>query len=234
MKQLWQRYAERVDQMSPRERVLVFACGMLMLVGVGYTLLIEPEMKRERRLSSSLAQRQAEAKTLQEQITKVAATRASDPDRAPRERLAIARERLAEIESSIAAEERKFTTPAQMRKVIEELLTRSPSVQLLAMKSLPTTSLAEARAQAAAQGAPAQAPAAGKPAAGADRLVYRHGMEVTVSGPYLELLAYLSQLERLPTQLYWSSLELDATAYPRSTMKLVVYTLSLDKRWLSV
>jgi len=38
----------------------------------------------------------------------------------------------------------------------------------------------------------------------------------------------------MPTQLYWSALELDATRYPRSTLKLVVYTLSLDKRWLSV
>jgi MSHA biogenesis protein MshJ len=232
VKQLWLRYAERIDQMSLRERALVFACAMLMLVGLGYTMLIEPEMKRERRLSSSLAQKQAEGKTLQAQITKIVATRAADPDRAPRERLAVARERLAEIEASIAAEERKFTSPAQMRRVIEELLARNPSVQLVSLKSLPTTSVAEARGQAPAQ-QPAAVPPGAKPAAN-DRMVYRHGVEIMVTGSYLDLLGYLSQLERMPTQLYWSSLELDATRYPRNTMKLVVYTLSLDKRWLSV
>lgn len=225
MKQAWLRYAERIDQMNLRERVLVFACAMLVFVTLVHTALIEPEMKRERRLSATLAQRQAEGKAQQAQLAKVVATRASDPDRIPRERLAVVRERLAQIESAIAAEERRFTTPVQMRKVIEELLARSPSVQLVAMKSLPSTSVSEARGQPAGGTA--------KPAA-TERLVYRHGLEVTVSGSYLDLLAYLSQLERMPTQLYWSTLDLDATRYPRSTLKLVVYTLSLDKRWLSV
>jgi MSHA biogenesis protein MshJ len=226
VKQLWLRYAERIDQMSLRERLLVFSCAMLMLVGGGYTLLIETEMKRERGLSAGLQQKQAEGRTLQAQLAKVVATRASDPDRIPRERLAVARERLAQIETAIAAEERRFTTPVQMRRVIEELLARNPSVQLVTMKSLPTTSVTEPRA-------PAPGTTVAKPGP-ADRLVYRHGLEVTVSGSYLDLLAYLSQLERMPTQLYWSSLDLDATRYPRSTLKLVVYTLSLDKRWLSV
>jgi MSHA biogenesis protein MshJ len=228
MKQYWVRYSERIDQMSLRERVMVFSCAMVILVALAYSALIEPEMKLERRLSSTLVQRQAETKTLQADLAKVVAARAADPDRVPRQRLAFVRERLAEIESSIAAEERKFTTAAQMRRVIDELLARSPAVQLVSMKNLPTTSVAETRAQTSA------APAPAKPGEPTDRLVYRHGVEVTVAGSYLDLLAYVSQLERLPTQLYWSSLELDATRYPRNTLKLVVYTLSLDKRWLSV
>jgi hypothetical protein len=47
-------------------------------------------------------------------------------------------------------------------------------------------------------------------------------------------LRYLNELEHLPTQLYWSALEMDASHYPTHTMKLVVYTLSLDPAWLSV
>ena len=75
MKQLWLRYAERIDQMNMRERVLVFSCAMLVLVTLAHTALIEPEMKRERRLSAALAQKQAEGKTLQSQLAKVVATR---------------------------------------------------------------------------------------------------------------------------------------------------------------
>ena len=55
-----------------------------------------------------------------------------------------------------------------------------------------------------------------------------------MSGSYLDLLAYMRDLEKLPTQLYWGSLELDASAYPSVWMKLTVYTLSLDPAWLSV
>jgi MSHA biogenesis protein MshJ len=47
-------------------------------------------------------------------------------------------------------------------------------------------------------------------------------------------LRYLEELERLPTHLYWTALELDAARYPSHTLKIVVYTLSLDAAWLNV
>lgn len=227
MKRLWQRHAERIDSLSLRERVMVFSAVMVVLVAFVHTLYIDPEVKRESRLSSAIAQKQAEAKSMQAELTKVVATRSLDPDRAPRAQLEAVRKQLFDVESQISAEERKFTAPVQMRKVIEELLARNRAVRLVSMKSLPTTSIAEARMQPGAK-PPAQS------ASPADRLIYRHGVEITVNGTYLDLLAYLSDLERLPTQLYWSSLHVDAGRYPRHTMRLVVHTLSLDRAWLSV
>ena len=227
MKQLWKRYAERIDLLSLRERVMVFSALMVVLLAVVYTAYIDGEVKKEARLSSTIAKKQAEGKALQDQLMKVATSRGLDPDRIPREQLEAVRKQLADVESQISAEERKFTAPAQMRKVVEELLARNRAIQLVAMKSLPATSIAEVRTQAGSKPAPV------KPS-GAERLIFRHGIEITVSGPYLDLLAYLSDLERLPTQLYWSSLDIDASRYPRHTMKLTVYTLSLDRAWLSV
>lgn len=227
MRQLWQRYAERIDAFTLRERVMVFSAAMVVLLALVHTLLIDAEVQRERRLSAAIAQKQGEARSLQEQVARMVTTRAMDPDRAPRERLAAVRADLAAIEAQISAAERKFTAPEQMRRVIEELLARSRGVELRAMRNLPSTSIAEARAQTAGA-------AAAKAPAPAERLVYRHGIEVTVSGGYLDLMGYLADLERLPTQLYWGSLVMDAGQYPRHTMKLVVYTLSLDSAWLNV
>lgn len=231
MKRLWQRYAERIDALNLRERILVFSAAMLVLVALVHTLYIDTEVKKERRLTSAIAQKQAEARSLQDQLTKLVTSRGLDPDRAPREKLEEVRRQLAGIESQIATEERKFTAPEQMRMVIEELLAKSRAVQLKSMKNLPTTSIAEARAQVdgkpAAQGAP-------KAVSPSERLVYRHGIEITVTGTYLSLLGYLADLERLPTQIYWGSLDIDASRYPGHTMRLVVYTLSLDRAWLNV
>jgi MSHA biogenesis protein MshJ len=230
VKRLWLRYAERIDALSLRERVMVFSAAMAVLLALVHGLYIDSEVQRERRLTGALAQKQAESKTLQDQLAKLVTGRGADPDRLPRERLAAVRAQLADVESRIAAEERKFTAPEQMRKVIEELLARSRGVELRTMRNLPTTSIAEVRAQAAPP-----APAGAKPAAApAERLIYRHGIEVTVTGSYLDLLGYIADLERMPTQLYWSSLEIDARTFPRHTMKLVVYTLSLNPTWLNV
>jgi MSHA biogenesis protein MshJ len=227
LKQLWQRYAERIDAMTLRERVLIFAAVTAVLVALFQTLLLDGEMKKERRLSAAIAQRQAETKALEAQVAKLAASPVQDAERARRERLAEVKRLLAETDNVIATEERKFTAPENMKRVVEEMLARNRGVQLVEMRTLPTTSIAEARTPAG------QRPAA-KPVTPGERLIYRHGMELTVSGGYLELLRYLEQLEGLPTQLYWSELALNAASYPSHTMKILVYTLSLDPSWLNV
>jgi MSHA biogenesis protein MshJ len=235
VKQLWNRYAERIDGLSLRERVLVFATAMALLLALLYTLLLDPQIAAQKRLASTVTQKQSEIKSLEAQITAIATSRAADPDRPLRERLTEVRKQLAEVETQIAAEERKFTAPEEMKSVIEEMLARNRAVQLVAMKTLPASTLAEARAQAGRAEAPKPAPKPQPEAATpGERLIYRHGMEVTVAGGYLDLLRYLRDLEHLRTQLYWSSLEIDATRYPRHTMKIVVYTLSLDPAWLNV
>jgi MSHA biogenesis protein MshJ len=59
-------------------------------------------------------------------------------------------------------------------------------------------------------------------------------VEITVKGNYQNLLNYLNALEKLPVKMFWGKMELVAGEYPVSTMKLTLYTLSLDKTWLIV
>jgi MSHA biogenesis protein MshJ len=47
-------------------------------------------------------------------------------------------------------------------------------------------------------------------------------------------LAYLADLERLPWRMYWGNLDLKVGEYPQSTLVLKLYTLSLDKTWMSL
>lgn len=225
MKELWQRIAGRFDGLALRERVFVFAALMVATAAAGYTLMIEPQVVRHKRLAGAILQKHSEMKGFEAQLAKLLEGRGPDAGRSELERLARMRAELAALNARIAGEERRFTTPAQMRAVIEGLLARNRSVSLVEMRSL------------AAEGiAPGAKPPAGtpvKPAAG-ERLIYRHGVELVVRGSYLDLLAYARDLERLPSQLYWGALALDAAAYPKVSMKLVVYTLSLDPAWLSV
>ena len=231
MKELWQRYAGRFNALTLRERVSVFAAAMVAIFALAYTQMLEPEWARQKRLSSAISQKQVEMRAFEAQVTKMVASRAQDPDRAERERLARLRTELGVLDSRITSEERKFTAPAQMRAVVAGLLARSRGVTLVEMKTLSAATSSTRPKPAAAKPTDGKAPE--KPAA-AERLIYRHGLELTVTGSYLDLLAYARELEKLPTQLYWGTLELDAAAYPRVSMRLTVYTLSLDPTWLSV
>lgn len=225
MSDLLRRYAARVDALSLRERVMVFAAVMVAVLALGYTLAIEPELAKHKRIAGAMLQKHSEMKGFEAQVTKLLGSGAQQAHRSERERLARLRAELSMLEGRISSEERRFTAPSQMRAVVEGLLARTRGVALVELKTL--------AAETVAAGAKPGAKPAAKPAP-AGRLIYRHGVELTVSGSYLDLLGYARELEKLPSQLYWGALELDAVAYPKVSLKLTLYTLSLDPAWLSV
>lgn len=215
MNPLLKQYAERIDNATLRERVLLFGAAALALVFVVNFVLIGPLRDKQRRLAAETAQRQTELRTLQSEIQRLAQSRAADPDEQNRKRAAALRTELAALEANIVKEQSRFTSPQRMREVLEEMLERNKRLRLVDLKTLPITDLAGTQGQAG-------------------RSIFRHGVELTLSGSYLDLHAYLVALERLSTQLYWGKVEMTVSAYPVATLKLTVYTLSFEKAWLVV
>jgi len=212
---LFKQYAERIDNASLRERVLLFLAAALILVFLFYSALIKPLRDSQRRLSSNNAQHERELRTIQGEMQRMVSSRDGDADARNRDRAAALRAEVTALDDRIVEEQRRFTTPQRMRDVLEEMLQREKRLRLIDLKTLPVTDLA------ATQGQPG-------------RRVYRHGVELTLAGSYLDLHAYLSALEGLSTQLYWGRAEMSVAEYPIATLKLTVYTLSFDQAWLVV
>lgn len=209
------RYADRVDGATLRERALLFAAAALILVFVANAVLIKPLRDKERRLGADIAQRERELRTVQSEMQRMVRTREADPDARNRKRAAELRAELAELDARIAGEQKRFTSPQRMRAVLEEMLERDKRLRLVDLKTLAITDLS------ASQGP-------------AGRRVFRHGVELTLAGSYLDLHAYLKALEGLSTQLYWGRAEMSVSGYPVATLKLTVYTLSFDQAWMVV
>ena len=233
MKRLWKQYADRIDAATLRERVMMFAAAVVVLIALLNALLIEPELVKQRRLSREVAQRQAEIKALQAQLETLARMRNAGPDQADRRRLEDVLKRTVELEARLTEEQRKFAPPEQISAMLEQMLSRNRRLTLVDMRTLPAVALGGPE-KPAAQNPGAEKSAAPKPAPVGAGLIYRHGVELTVSGAYLDLLAYLKDLEKLPNQLYWGRLDLSVAKHPQVTLKLSVYTLSLDPAWMRV
>jgi len=227
MKRIWKPYAAKMEAASLRERVMIFAGAAVVLIALLNALLIEPELAKQRRLSAEVAQRQGDIGKMQEQLQKMALARQANPDQANRRQLDSLRHQIAEAEAKLTEEQRKFAPPERIGALLEEMLSRNRRLRLVDMRTLPAAALGS--------GGAAQKPAAPSPAApNAGSPIYRHGVEITLSGTYLDLLAYLRDLEKLPNQMYWGKLDLSVAAHPQVTLKLSVYTLSLDLAWLIV
>jgi MSHA biogenesis protein MshJ len=229
LKRLWQQYVAKMEAASLRERVMIFAAAAVAIIALLSGVLVEPELVKQRRLSLDVAQRQGDIRKVQEQLQKMELARRADPDQATRSQLDAVRARTAQAEAKLKDEQRKFVPPERIGALLEEMLARNRRLQLVDMRTLPAAALDPA---APTQKLATDKPAAPKPAsAGA---IYRHGVEITLTGNYLDLLAYLRELEKLPSQMYWGKLDLSVASYPKVQLKLSVYTMSFDLAWLIV
>lgn len=235
MNQHWLAWAAKIDTRNPRERVLIYIVAVLSVVGVMQNLLLGPADAKYKAAVASLSDKQAQ---LSQVRSKIATLRSpyGDPDYANRERLKFLKKLDAHNAELLKNVQRSLVPPGQMAGLIESMLNRNRQVKLLALKTLPATSLVSKEAKDVKEkAAPASsifADLAGKPAN--EQTLYRHTVEMTLEGSYLDLMNYLAALENLSWKMYWESVKLDVDSYPRARLTIRVYTLSLDKAWLSV
>lgn len=220
MRKFADKIVSRIDATSLRERVLLFVALAVVLIAIADSLVISPVAERERKLNAAIAGYRAELDTAETYIRNMVISRGTDPDAPARARHKSLLDEIARIDVRIAQEQERFTSPERMRSILEETLRATSGVQLVQLKSLPTETLAE------------MAPAPGG-AGGVRTRIYRHGFELTVGGSYFDLYAYLRHLERMP-RIYWGRAEYAVHGYPNATLKLTVYTLSLDRTWIQV
>lgn len=239
MKQWAIRWAERIDAMSLRERAIVFAASALVLLFMFFALVANPMNDRMRAMTRDLQRKVADTRTLQEQVQAAISAPDDDPDAPRRTQIAELKARIADADTRLAEHQRGMVPPERIPHLLEEMLRRDRRLELVALRSLPTIELFTDQprgAEAAQAGTSAQAGDANQagPAARSTIRVYRHGVELTVSGGYFELLRYLEGLEQLPYRMFWKDIDVAATDYPRITMKLTVYTLSFERNWVVV
>ena len=216
MKALIKRMVEWIDAKTLRERAFIFAASALLLVLVVKAALIDPLHTTQKRLAAENAQFQEEMRTVQGELQRLAQSERGEanPDSVARQRASTLRAEIAALNARISEEQRRFTPPDRMRGLLDEMLERNKRLQLVELKTLPAAPISEGLPQGSQ--------------------VFRHGVELTISGSYADLYEYLSALERLPTRIYWGRAELSAAEYPATTLKLTVYTVSFDKAWLIV
>lgn len=227
MKQQWQRLAVKIDAMSLRERVMIFAMAALMVVTLVNTFMLDPLLARQKTLSQRAVKEQDKIAEMQMQIQALLDAHGADPDAAARVHLLGLQQQFAQLAEQLQAMQKGLVPPDKMGQLLQSILKRQGRLQLVALKTLPVTALSGTRAQP-------DAPQDKTEPAGGDKLVYLHGVEITVQGSYADMLGYLAQLEHLPWQMFWDDISLEAKEYPVATLKLTLYTLSLDKVWLSV
>lgn len=223
----WQHWTGLFNARSLRERALMTAGGVALVVAVLDTLLLSPLDVQQKRVSAQLSEARTAIKA--GEILMSATNGQADPDEVKRRYRDELRKQIAEMDAKLQGVQKQLVPPDQMAKLLDGVLKKERGLALVSLRKLPVQ-----RYQTS--GAPAQKAAAGSEAApgAADRSIYQHSFEVSVEGSYAELYGYLSRLEALPWQLFWGKVTLDAGDHPKLRLTLTLHTLSLNKAWLVV
>jgi MSHA biogenesis protein MshJ len=219
------KIAAKVNDLSLRERALIFAAAAFLVVSLIDSLFLNPLLQQQKRLSAQVVQQQERMKEIQAQLTALLQAKQADASAPQRDRIRQLRQQIADGDAYLRGRRDKLVPPERMAALLEQMLKRNGRLQLVAMSTLPVTPFIEKAADAA----PAQSRVDGQ-----ERQMYKHGVQITVRGSYADLLQYLATLEKLPTRMFWGTAKMSVAQHPIVELTLTLYTLSLDKTWLQV
>jgi len=230
IKQRVLQLAARIDALSLRERAMVFGATIAVLAFAGHTVVLAPQDAKQAALRTQIDQQQTAMAAIDAEITARVEGSRIDPDAQSRTRLNTMQQEMGQLGSELLALEHGLVPPERMGPLVEGILRANGRLKLVSMRTLPAESLAAPGATTAPAAAAGTAPAAG----GDVPLLYRHGVEVTVRGNYLDMVDYMSTLDAMPTRMFWGRAQLDVETYPTARLTLTLHTLSLDRQWMKL
>ncbi len=213
------RVTERVEQLSLRERVMVTAALLLVVLLPGYSLWLEPLQVRQKQLQTRTQESAQQTRELQAQIEVLQTMLRVDPDLENRRRVGELQMEIAELDIRLQAMAEGLLPPREIPRVLEELLTRQGGLRLVRLENQPPVALLDL---------------SGAPVKESGMNVFRHALQLEFEGSYLEALRYLRELEALPRRLLWEELEIEVQRHPRARVRLGLQTISLKEGWIGI
>jgi MSHA biogenesis protein MshJ len=222
LRQRLRQTQERVDNLSLRERAIVFVAVLALLYAVAVNFIFPPLNKEKLKLERELKTKQVEISVLQTQIEAMLGAGITGADSTKQAKLNDLQDRLRVIDQTLGKVTTGLVTPQEMPRLVREVLAKSHPLALVKLENLPPAPLVS----------PASTPANAPALAGG--VVYKHGLRVELKGDYFAIARYLHDLERMPWKVFWGEMQLSSDKTGPSQVSLTFYTLSTREGWIAI
>lgn len=215
-----QSLAARIDARTRRERVLLIAAAVTLVVLSWDALVRAPLEARHRvalasmsRMETELSAMRASERSLHEQIAALSASRVE-------QQVAALEGRIAAVNRELDARAQGLVSPNQMVEVLRALVAGDERLELVTLRNTAAEPIVTSK-DAGATGA-------------AVPRVFRHRVELVLRGEYFALLDYLRRVEGLQWRFQWDALNVATLEYPIAEAVIVISTLSFAEGWIGV
>ncbi|ELB2184007.1 TPA: type II secretion system protein M [Vibrio parahaemolyticus] len=214
MNEFWSSLEERFGDMSAREKMLVALCGLVTVVMLLFTLVLEPKLNQisnnERQLSNL---KQSNQKT-EIDILRVKAQLKKDPNADIDLEISNLLTESQHLSMQLSQIIEHLVTPSQMVGVLESVLEQQSGIHLVSLQTLPSEPITEDKEASQYSG------------------YYVHPVRMELTGDYFSIANYLNKLESLPASYFWRSFSYKVEEYPKAKLVLEVYTLGSREEFI--
>ncbi|WP_028669214.1 hypothetical protein [Saccharospirillum impatiens] len=202
-----------IDRLSIRERAILLVSMVLLLAGISYAGLWYLGWTDQSTVRDRIAQLQSQA--IDNQNAQLALEQASNNPQVQtlsnqNERL---RQEVQQLNDRISGITEVLIPPDTMATLLRELL-GSSDLTLIRFGALSAQPLARDDT--------------------GEAQLYRHQLDIELTGNFDALTRYLRTIEALPWRLFWDELSVETDQYPDLRIRLKVHTLSDQEAWLNV
>jgi MSHA biogenesis protein MshJ len=210
MKQRWQQLVTRIDALNLRERVFLFLAIIVCSLALVDTFWLSPAQMAYTQAKQRVTAQEAELQRLRAELA--GAAQQVDPAKAVRDEIADIAARLEAVNVDIRAVAPLAEGGPAIEQTLVQFLRRREGLTLVRTGTVKQDATPAPQAGTAANG-------------GGAPMLSRRGLELTVTGPYAELVRYVSTLENALPTLRWGSLQLKAAKEQPPELTLQVFVV---------
>ena len=203
---MFNKLDQQFSALTLREKSLVLISGIVLILFVGFTFLVEPQYVENQRVSLQLANKKVELQSVEQQLSLLQSALADDPNQDLQRRIDGLNQRIDLLDQEFATQMRELVPAQQMPLVIEQMLAESKRLKLIEFSSIEPVNVFANDSE------------------NADLPLYQHGVRFVFEGRYIEILEYLETVEGFPWQLYWRAFDYQVDEYPNAMITIELFS----------
>lgn len=217
MNSQWKLYSARFNELSLRERVLMLGGIIALILFVWWIYYSAPLLDKLRLKDEQTLAVEQEVKGMLGSIQAIRQRMREGVHKASLEQLEHLKQELIRVEVELEKSTVELVAPEEMFRLMRQMLFAESKLKLTALKRNAVVPVFQNDEQDARQ-----------------PNIYRHMMDISFEGRYMDILGYIRRLEALEWKLLWDAIELSTQQYPVIRVDIRISTLSDDKHWVGL
>ena len=210
---------KKINALSLRERILLF----ITLLGAVYflweILIFDQLLGSKEKINYNIQAMQEQVAKLHVQMASVSKTIRTDPYKDLKEKIKTLKKENKKFEDDISHLTAQLIPPKEMTELLHKILSEDDELTLIRVENLAEKPMFTDKQEVDEETI--------------QRLqIYKHGLEIEFISDYFTTKRFLEKLEALPWELLWDELHYEVKEYPKAVVRVVIYTLSLQKAWI--